>query len=65
MTTWPACRVWQVLDNGCKQGAFFHMQEWKKIWGFGTHGVDPLELVFTKDRPPTFTVTTEGISLIQ
>ena len=34
-----------VLDNGCRQGAFFHMQEWKKIWGYGTHGVDPLELV--------------------
>ena len=54
-----------VLDNGCKQGAFFHMQEWKKIWGYGTHGVDPLELVFTQKRPPTFEVTTEGISLLQ
>jgi len=53
-----------VLDNGCRQGAFFHMQEWKKIWGYGTHGVDPLELVFTQNKPPTFTVTTEGISLL-
>jgi uncharacterized membrane protein YgcG len=53
-----------VLDNGCKQGSFFHMQEWKKIWGYGTHGVDPLELVFTRDTAPTFAVTTEGISLL-
>ena len=54
-----------VLDNGCKQGSFFHMQEWKKIWGYGSHGVDPLELVFTSKTPPTFTVTTEGISLVE
>ena len=40
-------------------------QEWKKIWGYGSHGVDPLELVFTQKRPPTFEVTTEGISLLQ
>jgi len=53
-----------VLDNGCRQGAFFHMQEWKKIWGYGTHGVDPLELVYTERKPPTFTVTTEGIELL-
>ena len=53
-----------MLDNGCRQGAFLHMQEWKKIWGYGTHGVDPLELVFTQNKPPTFTVTTEGISLL-
>ena len=39
-------------------------QEWKKIWGYGTHGVDPLELVFTRDQSPTFSVTTEGISLL-
>eukprot|EP00965_Chrysotila_dentata_P208220 6184579-Pleurochrysis_carterae.AAC.2 len=53
-----------VLDNGCKQGAFFHMQEWKKIWGYGTHGVDPLELALARKAPPTFTVTTEGITLL-
>ena len=54
-----------LADRGrCRQGAFFHMQEWKKIWGYGTHGVDPLELIFTRDKPPTFTVTTEGISLL-
>jgi len=40
------------------------MQEWKKIWGFGTHGVDALELVFTKNKLPSFTITTEGISLL-
>ena len=40
------------------------MQEWKKIWGYGTHGVDPLELVYTERKPPTFTVTTEGIELL-
>ena len=39
-----------VLDNGCRQGAFFHMQEWKKIWGYGTHGVDPLELLDALNR---------------
>ena len=39
-------------------------QEWKKIWGYGTHGVDPLELVYTERKPPTFTVTTEGIELL-
>ena len=30
----------------------------------GTHGVDPLELVYTERKPPTFTVTTEGIELL-
>ena len=30
-----------VLDNGCKQGAFFHMQEWKKRWGDGAQHFDP------------------------
>jgi hypothetical protein len=49
-----------VLDNGCKQGSFFHMQEWKK----SMHGVDALELVFTKNKLPSFTITTEGISLL-
>ena len=29
-----------VLDNGCRQGAFFHMQEWKKRWGDGNANVD-------------------------
>ena len=53
-----------VLDNGCRQGAFFHMQEWKKIWGYGTHGVDPLELALTTKKAPSFTVTTEGITLL-
>ena len=53
-----------VLDNGCTQGAFFHMQEWKKIWGYGTHGVDPLELASAARNPPMFTVTTEGITLL-
>ena len=53
-----------VLENGCRQGAFFHMQEWKKIWGYGTHGIDPLELVLTREKMPSFTVTTEGITLL-
>ena len=54
-----------VLDNGCRQGAFFHMQEWKKIWGYGTHGVDPLELSMLHHQTPTFQVTTEGITLLE
>mmetsp|Transcript_12056 Transcript_12056/g.34709 ORF Transcript_12056/g.34709 Transcript_12056/m.34709 type:complete len:755 (-) Transcript_12056:286-2550(-) len=53
-----------ILDNGCKQGAFFHMQEWKKIWGYGTHGVDPLELALARDTPPSFSVSTGGITLL-
>jgi hypothetical protein len=36
------------------------MQEWKK----SMHGVDALELVFTKNKLPSFTITTEGISLL-
>ena len=53
-----------VLDNGCKQGAMFHMQEWKKIWGYGTHGVDPLDHILAKDSPQIFSITTEGIKLL-
>ena len=30
-----------VLDNGCKQGAFFHMQEWKKRWEDGKQHISP------------------------
>ena len=53
-----------VLNSGCRQGAFFHMQEWKKMWGFGTRGVDPLELAFATEVPPDFELTTEGITLL-
>ena len=41
------------------------MQEWKKIWGYGTHGVDPLELSMLHHQTPTFQVTTEGITLLE
>ena len=30
-----------LADRGrCRQGAFFHMQEWKKRWGDGNANVD-------------------------
>lgn len=57
----------RVLDNGCRQGAFFHMQEWKKLWDFSSHGVDPLELSPGTDPPsflPSFTISTDGVALL-
>ena len=35
-----------VMANGCRQGAFFHFQEWKKAWsghfGGATTGIEPV-----------------------
>ena len=59
-----------VLPNGCRQGAFFHFQEWKKAWagqgGYGaTTGIEPLgEGPRYSARVRNFTISTEGISVI-
>ena len=60
-----------ALSNGCRQGAFFHFQEWKKAWvgqgGYGAHiaGVQPLgDAPRYSSRPRNFTVTPEGILVI-
>ena len=60
-----------ALPNGCRQGAFFHFQEWKKAWagqaGFGSNmvGVQPLgEPPRYSARLRNFTATPEGISLL-
>jgi len=65
------------LPNGCKQGAFFHFQEWKKAWatqgGFdardgGYDGVQPLNDPLDKGRYSArlvnFTATPDGISIL-
>jgi len=44
-----------VLDNGCRQGAFFHMQEWKKRWSDAGHNIDPAA------RFDTFRLSQDGI----
>uniref|UniRef100_A0A7S2CVX3 Uncharacterized protein n=1 Tax=Haptolina brevifila TaxID=156173 RepID=A0A7S2CVX3_9EUKA len=60
-----------ALPNGCRQGAFFHFQEWKKAWagqgGYGAHmtGVQPLgEPPRYSARPRNFTADPEGIALL-
>ena len=61
-----------ALANGCRQAAFFHFQEWKKIWakdadalsgGNGATRIAPLEPKLLLNPPP-FRVTTSGISLL-
>lgn len=60
-----------VLPNGCRQGAFFHFQEWKKAWagpgtGYGT--LVDIEMLGDSPRfsarPRNFTATPDGISLL-
>ena len=60
-----------ALSNGCRQGAFFHFQEWKKAW-VGPGGMGPLMGVETvglaprySARPRNFTVSADGIALIK
>ena len=59
-----------ALANGCRQGAFFHFQEWKKAWaspggGVPLMGVEPLgEPPRYSARPRNFTLTPEGILLL-
>ena len=60
-----------ALSNGCRQGAFFHFQEWKKAWvspvGFGTPmTVENLgEAPRYSARPRNFTVSADGIALLR
>ena len=61
-----------ALPNGCRQGAFFHFQEWKKDWadrggGGGTPmlGIEPFgEPPRFSAKPRDFKVTADGISLL-
>ena len=64
-----------ALPNGCKQGAFFHFQEWKKTWagqgGYdeGREGVQPLTSLVERGRysarPVNFTISPEGIHVLK
>ena len=58
-----------VLPNGCRQGAFFHFQEWKKAWsghfGGATTGIEPVgDGPRYSARPRNFSVSPEGISVL-
>ena len=55
LTTVKNCDKIAVLDNGCKEGAFFHMQEWKKRWGDGATNIDPAA------RHDAFRLSQDGI----
>lgn len=52
------------LSNGCRQMAFFHFQEWKKLWEQQQNSVPPLAKSETL-LPPPFLVSTEGITLLR
>ncbi|KAL3919663.1 MAG: hypothetical protein SGPRY_005547 [Prymnesium sp.] len=59
------------LPNGCRQGAFFHFQEWKKAWsGQMNHmgnnvGVEPFgDAPRFSAQPRNFKVSPDGISLL-
>jgi hypothetical protein len=62
------------LENQCRQVAFFHFQEWKKVWASAVPGADGSQPSATNARiaplrtdqllnPPPFRVTTAGVSL--
>jgi len=51
------------LANGCRQMAFFHFQEWKKLWEQQANSVAPLSRGETLS-PPAFRISTEGISIL-
>ena len=58
-----------VMANGCRQGAFFHFQEWKKAWsghfGGATTGIEPVgDGPRYSARPRNFSVSPEGISVL-
>jgi hypothetical protein len=61
---WPSPNY--ALANGCRQGAFFHFQEWKKAWispgGYGPlMGVEPLgDAPRYSARPRNFTISAAG-----
>ena len=48
-----------ALGGRCKQGAFFHMQEWKKRWGEGQANIDPAAAL------DTFRVAADGIHAVR
>ena len=59
-----------VAGGGCRQVAFFHFQEWKKVWakdaeafGGGGQAIAPLRAEQLLSPPP-FRVSTSGISLL-
>jgi len=61
-----------ALSNGCRQGAFFHFQEWKKAWsgqvGYAgnTVGVEPVgEAPRYSAQARNFKVSPDGISLLR
>ena len=60
------------VSNHCRQSAFFHFQEWKKIWASGTDSasdagsssrIAPLRAEQLLNAPP-FRVTTAGIGFL-
>jgi len=51
------------MENGCRQMAFFHFQEWKKLWEQRGTSVAPL-LKGDTLAPPAFRISTEGIALL-
>ena len=58
------------LSNGCRQTAFFHHQEWKKVWakeaealGGSVMNISPLKSDLLL-KPPPFKVTSAGISIL-
>jgi hypothetical protein len=64
------------LENQCRQVAFFHFQEWKKVWASAVPGADGSQPSATNARiaplrtdqlldPPPFRVTTAGVSLLE
>ena len=52
------------MPNGCRQMAFFHFQEWKKLWEQRPNSVAPLLKADTL-APPAFRISTEGINLLR
>ena len=60
------------IANGCRQSAFFHFQEWKKLWAKESEanalsGAPPLIAPFPATSlrdPPPFKVSTAGISIL-
>ena len=56
------------LSNGCRQTAFFHFQEWKKLWeasgelvGGGRAAIAPLKQKETLSAP-AYRITVDGIT---
>jgi len=56
-----------TLANGCRQAAFFHFQEWKKLWDTSENHlqVEPLRASESLATSLGFSISTRGISHIQ